>query len=126
MANKLSMLMEDDYYKFTSDIQLVDASRMAMSKDGNGLCKWFEKVGEKFGKWLHTAEYFVKHFWTKIPDEIIKVGEDMKVNDCKTLSDYIDKSMKASTKKQISQIVDLEVDIPKTRKKISSQIDWWD
>ncbi len=51
---------------------------MAARGDGKGLCTWFNGLGHKFGAWLHKAQYFAKTFWSKTPDDIISVGEDMK------------------------------------------------
>lgn len=76
---------------------------MASTGDGKGLCHWFNGLGHKFGAWLHKAQYFVKNFWNKTPDEIIGVGEDMKKSYCSNFGEYIEKGMKAQTMSQIKE-----------------------
>ena len=102
-AENLQNSLTSPYYNFADDIKFEDARLMAAKGDGQGLCYWFNGLGHKFGSWLHKAEYFVKTFWKKTPDEIINVDEDMKKNCCKNLGEYIEKGMKAKTINQIKE-----------------------
>ena len=72
------------------------------------------------------AEYFVKTFWKKTPDEIINVGEDMKKNYCKNLGEYIEKGMKAQTINQIKKTREIKEEIAQVRKKTRSRDDGWE
>ena len=69
------------------------------------------------------AEYFVKTFCKKTPDEIINVGEDMKKNYCKNLGEYIEKGMKAQTINQIKKTREIKEEIAQVRKKNRSRDD---
>ena len=125
-AENLQNSLTSPYYNFADDIKFEDARLMAAKGDGQGLCYWFNCLGHKFGSWLHKAEYFVKTFWKKTPDEIINVGEDMKKNCCKNLGEYIEKGMKAKTINQIKETREIKEEIPQVRKKVRSRDDGWE
>lgn len=72
------------------------------------------------------AEYFVKTFWKKTPDEIINVGENMKKNYCKNLGEYIEKGMKAQTINQIKKTREIKEESAQVRKKSRSRDDGWE
>lgn len=125
-AENLQNSLTSPYYNFADDIKFEDARLMAAKGDGQGLCYWFNCLDHKFGSWLHKAEYFVKTFWKKTPDEIINVGEDMKKNCCKNLGEYIEKGMKAKTINQIKETREIKEEIPQVRKKVRSRDDGWE
>lgn len=114
------------YYTFADDIQFEDARLMVAKGDGQGLCHWFNGLGHKFGSWLHKAQYFAKTFWSKTPDEIISVGQDMKKSYCKNLGEYIEKGMKAQTMSQIKETREIKEEIAQVRKKSRSRDDGWE
>ena len=106
---------------------------MAFSRDGNGLCQWFTNVDRKFSAWLHKADYFIKHFWNKTPDDLIIVAEDMRKSYCRDVSEYIEKGMRGNTLSQIKEAREIKEEVPKIRETVKpkqtrtrKEIDWWD
>lgn len=132
-AQILSQSSATRYEDFEDDIQFKDARKMAFSRDGNGLCQWFTNVDRKFSAWLHKADYFIKHFWNKTPDDLITVAEDMRNSYCRDLSEYIEKSMRGNTLSQIKEAREIKEEVPKIRETVKpkqtrtrKEIDWWD
>ena len=125
-AESLKNTTATSYFDFADDIKMDEARIMASRHDGNGLCTWFNSLGHKFGAWLHKAEYFVKQFWSKTPEDLMQVAQDMKESYCKTLSEYIDKGMKAQTHSQNEKMESLKKEIPEIRRQTRKEIDWWD
>ena len=132
-AQILSQSSATRYEDFEDDIQFRDARKMAFSRDGNGLCQWFTNVDRKFSAWLHKADYFIKHFWNKTPDDLIIVAEDMRNSYCRNLSEYIEKGMRGNTLSQIREVREIKEEIPKIRETVKpktihtrKEIDWWD
>ncbi|WP_443737002.1 hypothetical protein [Treponema sp.] len=86
----------------------------------------------KFSAWLHKAEYFVKLFWHKTPDDLITVAENMRKSYCRDLSEYIEKGMRGNTLSQIKEVREIKEEIPKikesakTKSHTRKEIDWWD
>ena len=132
-AQILSQSSATRYEDFEDDIQFKDARKMAFSRDGNGLCQWFTNVDRKFSAWLHKADYFIKHFWNKTPDDLITVAEDMRNSYCRDLSEYIEKGMRGNTLSQIKEAREIKEEVPKIRETVKpkqthtrKEIDWWD
>lgn len=132
-AQILSQSSATRYEDFEDDIQFRDARMMAFRKDGNGLCQWFTNVDRKFSAWLHKADYFIKHFWNKTPDDLITVAEDMRNSYCRDLSEYIEKGMRGNTLSQIKEAREIKEEVPKIRETVKpkqtrtrKEIDWWD
>lgn len=132
-AQTLSQSSATRYEDFEDDIQFKDARKMAFSRDGNGLCQWFTNVDRKFSAWLHKADYFIKHFWNKTPDDLIIVAEDMRKSYCRDVSEYIEKGMRGNTLSQIKEAREIKEEVPKIRETVKpkqtrtrKEIDWWD
>lgn len=132
-AQILSQSSATRYEDFEDDIQFRDARMMAFRKDGNGLCQWFTNVDRKFSAWLHKADYFIKHFWNKTPDDLMIVAEDMRKSYCRDVSEYIEKSMRGNTLSQIKEAREIKEEVPKIRETVKpkqthtrKEIDWWD
>lgn len=132
-AQILSQSSATRYEDFEDDIQFKDARKMAFSRDGNGLCQWFTNVDRKFSAWLHKADYFIKHFWNKTPDDLIIVAEDMRKSYCRDVSEYIEKGMRGNTLSQIKEAREIKEEVPKIRETVKpkqtrtrKEIDWWD
>ena len=129
----LSQSSATRYEDFEDDIQFRDARMMAFRKDGNGLCQWFTNVDRKFSAWLHKADYFIKHFWNKTPDDLIIIAEDMRKSYCRDVSEYIEKGMRGNTLSQIKEAREIKEEVPKIRETVKpkqthtrKEIDWWD
>ncbi len=132
-AQILSQSSATRYEDFEDDIQFRDARMMAFRKDGNGLCQWFTNVDRKFSAWLHKADYFIKHFWNKTPDDLMIVVEDMRKSYCRDVSEYIEKGMRGNTLSQIKEVREIKEAIPKVQERKNKtithtrkEIDWWD
>ena len=132
-AQILSQSSATRYEDFEDDIQFRDARMMAFRKDGNGLCQWFTNVDRKFSAWLHKADYFIKHFWNKTPDDLMIVVEDMRKSYCRDVSEYIEKGMRGNTLCQIKEAREIKEEVPKIRETVKpkqtrtkKEIDWWD
>lgn len=132
-AQILSQSSATRYEDFEDDIQFRDARMMAFRKDGNGLCQWFTNVDRKFSAWLHKADYFIKHFWNKTPDDLMIVVEDMRKSYCRDVSEYIEKGMRGNTLSQIKEAREIKEEVPKIRETVKpkqtrtrKEIDWWD
>lgn len=132
-AQILSQSSATRYEDFEDDIQFKDARKMAFSRDGNGLCQWFTNVDRKFSAWLHKADYFIKHFWNKTPDDLIIIAEDMRKSYCRDVSEYIEKGMRGNTLSQIKEAREIKEEVPKIRETVKpkqthtrKEIDWWD
>ena len=125
---KLDNSTASSFYDFADDIKFDDARLMVAKNDGQGLCTWFENLGNKFGAWLHKAQYFAKTFWNKTPDDLINVAKDMKKSSCSNLGEYINKGMNGKTISQIDEAEKIKAEIPKIRNKANTrnEIDWWD
>ncbi len=114
------------YHSFADDIKFDEARLMAAKGKGKELCSWFNGLGQKFGAWLHKAQYFAKHFWNKSPDEIISVSEDMKNSFCSTLGEYIEKRMKGNTLSQIKESREIKEEISQVKKRKPSRDKGWE
>ena len=132
-AQTLSQSSATRYEDFEDDIHFRDARKMVFSRDGNGLCQWFTNVDRKFSAWLHKADYFIKHFWNKTPDDLITVAEDMRKSYCRDVSEYIEKGMRGNTLSQIKEAREIKEEVPKIRETVKpkqthtrKEIDWWD
>lgn len=125
---KLDNSTASSFYDFADDIKFDDARLMVAKNDGQGLCTWFENLGNKFGAWLHKAQYFAKTFWNKTPDDLINVAKDMEKSSCSNLGEYINKGMNGKTISQIDEAEKIKAEIPKIRNKANTrnEIDWWD
>ena len=125
---KLNNSTASSFYEFADDIKFDDARLMVAKNDGQGLCTWFENLGNKFGAWLHKAQYFAKTFWNKTPDDLINVAKDMEKSSCSNLGEYINKGMNGKTISQIDEAEKIKAEIPKIRNKANTrnEIDWWD
>lgn len=132
-AQIMSQSSATRYEDFEDDINFKDARKMAFSRDGNGLCQWFTNVDRKFSAWLHKADYFIKHFWNKTPDDLMIVAEDMRNSYCRDVSEYIEKGMRGNTLSQIREAREIKEEVPKIRETVKpkttrtrKEIDWWD
>ena len=125
---KLNNSTASSFYEFADDIKFDDARLMVAKNDGQGLCTWFENLGNKFGAWLHKAQYFAKTFWNKTPDDLINVAKDMEKSSCSNLGEYINKGMNGKTISQINEAEKIKGEIPKIRSKANTrnEVDWWD
>ena len=125
---KLNNSTASSFYEFADDIKFDDARLMVAKNDGQGLCTWFENLGNKFGAWLHKAQYFAKTFWNKTPDDLINVAKDMEKSSCSNLCEYINKGMNGKTISQIDEAEKIKAEIPKIRNKANTrnELDWWD
>ena len=119
---KLNNSTASSFYEFADDIKFDDARLMVAKNDGQGLCTWFENLGNKFGAWLHKAQYFAKTFWNKTPDDLINVAKDMEKSSCSNLGEYINKGMNGKTISQINEAEKIKGEIPKIRSNANTRM----